>query len=99
MSGRPSAATIRAVQLIKKGWTAYRAAKHEGDAAMSTTKFSEAQIQSIIDKVVPLVAAPEDHEFFRGVLAVYGDSCNSSGQFVYTITKMLKTVYGITVQI
>lgn len=35
MSGRPSAATIRAVQLIKGGWTAYRAAKHVG-IALST---------------------------------------------------------------
>lgn len=35
MSGRPSAATIQAVQLIKQGWTAYRAAKHVG-IALST---------------------------------------------------------------
>lgn len=35
MSGRPSGATIRAVQLIKRGWTAYRAAKHTG-IALST---------------------------------------------------------------
>jgi hypothetical protein len=32
VSGRPSAATIQAVRLIKKGWTAYRAAKHVGIA-------------------------------------------------------------------
>jgi transposase len=35
MSGKPSAATERALALILKGWTAYAAAKKEG-IALST---------------------------------------------------------------
>lgn len=35
MAARESAATVRALALIERGWTAYRAAKHVG-IALST---------------------------------------------------------------
>lgn len=57
----------------------------------NTEKFNAAQIESIIDKVVPLVAAPEDHGFFRGVLYCKADSCGSSAEFTAFIAKLLKT--------
>lgn len=53
-------------------------------------KFDSIQIENIIDKVVPLVAAPEDHEFFRGVLFCKAEECNSA-EFSVFIQKMLET--------
>lgn len=35
MAARESAATVRAIALVERGWTAYRAAKHVG-IALST---------------------------------------------------------------
>jgi hypothetical protein len=57
---------------------------------MIVEKFSAQQIESIINKVVPLIADPEDYEFFRGVLFVKADSCKSSSEFSYFISKLLK---------
>ena len=49
------------------------------------------QIDSIIDKLVPLLASPEDHEFFRGVLRIKAEN-TSSGHFAYFVSEMLKSV-------
>ena len=57
-------------------------------------KFNDLQIGDIIDKVVPLIAKPEDHEFFRGVLYCKADSCKSSGQLAYFINRLLKEAAG-----
>lgn len=47
------------------------------------------QIEEIVDRVVPLIAAPEDHEFFKGVLFCKLESCTSSAQASAFIAKML----------
>ena len=36
------------------------------------------QIESILDKVIPLIAEPADHSFFRGVLTIKFESCSSA---------------------
>ena len=51
-------------------------------------KFDGLQIDAILDKLVPLVAAPEDHEFFRGVLRIKAEN-SSSGEFAAFVNKML----------
>ena len=51
-------------------------------------KLNGMQIENIIDKLVPLVAAPEDHEFFRGVLRIIAEE-SSSGHFAAFVSKML----------
>lgn len=57
-------------------------------------KFDAAQVEAIINKVVPLVAKEEDHEFFRGVLFCKADSCQSAAQFACFIKKMLDMAGG-----
>jgi hypothetical protein len=47
------------------------------------------QIETIIDKIVPLIAEPNDYDFFRGVLFCKAESCNSA-QFSAFCAKLLK---------
>ena len=54
-------------------------------------KFTELQIESILDRLVPAIAAPADHEFFRGVLRIYADA-STSGEFALFVKKMLDSV-------
>ena len=51
---------------------------------------SPAQIETIVDKIVPLIAAPADHEFFKGVLFCKLESCRSSAEATMFINKLLK---------
>jgi hypothetical protein len=53
-------------------------------------KLNPMQIEEIVDRVVPLIAAPEDHEFFKGVLFCKLESCASSGEAGAFIAKLLK---------
>lgn len=52
-------------------------------------KLDDMQIENIIDKMVPLIAAPEDHEFFRAVLRIKAEE-SSSGAFAAFVNKLLK---------
>lgn len=52
--------------------------------------FNAAQIETIIDRVVPLVANEDDHEFFKGVLFCKAESCKTSGEFAMFIKSMLE---------
>lgn len=52
---------------------------------------SPEQIENVVDKIVPLIANPEDHEFFRGVLFCKLESCKSSGEAGYFINSLLKS--------
>ncbi|MBU4317110.1 MAG: hypothetical protein KKF30_07530 [Proteobacteria bacterium] len=52
-------------------------------------KLNAMQIQNIIDKLVPIIAAPEDVEFFRGVLFIKAEN-SSSSDFAYFVNKLLK---------
>lgn len=47
------------------------------------------QIESILDRLVPLLAAPADHGFFRGVLALKFENC-SSAQASRLVRKLLQ---------
>jgi hypothetical protein len=53
-------------------------------------KLTPMQIEEIINKLVPLIAAPEDQGFFRGVLQIKAENC-SSGQFAHFVSQMLKS--------
>ncbi len=52
-------------------------------------KFTAEQIETILSRLVPIIAAPEDHSFFRGVLALKLESCNSAqaARFVSTLLR------------
>ena len=52
-------------------------------------KLDDLQIESIIDRLVPLIAAPEDYGFFRGILRIKAEE-TSSGHFAYFVTQLLK---------
>jgi len=52
--------------------------------------FDAKQLENIIERVVPLVAKPEDHEFFRGLLYCHGEN-SSSAAFAAFIAKPLRT--------
>lgn len=52
-------------------------------------KFNPMQIENIIDKVVPIIAAPEDYEFFKGVLFIKAEE-SSSAEFSSFVSKLLK---------
>lgn len=41
-----------------------------------------------VDKLVPLIALPEDHEFFYGVLRIKAESCTAAS-FSYFVNKLL----------
>lgn len=56
---------------------------------MLTQKFNGAQIEEIIDRVVPLIVKPEDHSFFRGILHIKAESCRSSAEFSCFVAKLL----------
>jgi hypothetical protein len=52
------------------------------------SKLNALQIEEIINRVVPMIAAPEDHEFFKGILYVKAEESNST-QFTAFIAKLL----------
>jgi hypothetical protein len=53
-------------------------------------QFTEEQIWKIIDKVVPLIAKPEDEEFFRALLYFRAKESPNFSEYTYFITKLLK---------
>lgn len=52
-------------------------------------KLNDLQIGAIVDRLVPLIAAPEDHGFFRAVLRIKAEEC-SSGHFAHFVNRLLK---------
>ena len=52
-------------------------------------KLSDDQIEDILNKIVPLIAAPEDHEFFWGVLYFKAKESLSS-EFALFVKKLLE---------
>ena len=53
-------------------------------------KLNLAQIEEIVDRIVPLIADPADHEFFKGVLFCKLESCGSSAEASAFVAKLLK---------
>lgn len=60
--------------------------------AMQT--LSPGQIENIVDSVVPLIANPEDYEFFKGVLFCKLESCKSYDEAGAFVSKLLETASG-----
>lgn len=52
-------------------------------------RLNDLQIETILDRLLPLIAAPEDHEFFRGILRIAGEEF-SSGSFAALVAQILK---------
>lgn len=59
--------------------------------SLDAFKFDAEQIENIVNKIVPLVAAPEDHEFFRGILKIKASESTSS-EFSYFVSQLLDGV-------
>jgi hypothetical protein len=55
----------------------------------SAYHLSTEQIDTILDRLVPQLAAPEDHDFFRAVLRLKAEGMNSSA-FAAFVAKVLK---------
>lgn len=53
-------------------------------------KLDGLQIEAILDKLVPLIAKPEDHGFFRALLEIKAEE-STSGQFACFVNRLLKT--------
>ncbi len=66
--------------------------KYEIEARM---KFNAEEVESLINKVVPIVAAEEDYDFFKGALWCKAQECNSA-EFSVFISNMLKQFAGET---
>ena len=63
---------------------------NETDTSMSNQiKLNALQIENILDKVVPVIAEPADHEFFRGVIGLKLESCKSSADAALFVRKLL----------
>lgn len=54
-----------------------------------TPKLNALQIETILDKVVPLIAEPADHGFFRGVIGLKLESCASSAAAAMFVRRLL----------
>ena len=52
-------------------------------------KLNALQREEIIDKIVPLIAEPADHEFFRGVIGLKLEACANSAEAAMFIKKLL----------
>lgn len=57
----------------------------------SSYYLSSEQIEAILNRLVPQLAAPEDHDFFRAVLRMKADGMTSSG-FAAFVAKVLTEV-------
>lgn len=53
-------------------------------------KLNQDQIKKILDRLVPLIAEPEDHEFFRGVIGIKLEECRNSAEVAVFVEKILK---------
>lgn len=53
-------------------------------------KLNAAQIENVVDQLVPLVASPDDVEFFRGVLFIAAENMTASA-FGALVSKILKS--------
>lgn len=55
----------------------------------NTLKLNAMQIENILDKLIPVIAEPADHEFFRGVIGLKLEACNSSADAAMFVRKLL----------
>lgn len=52
-------------------------------------KLNPMQIENILDKLIPLIAEPADHSFFRGVIGLKLEACKSSADAAMFVRKLL----------
>lgn len=52
-------------------------------------KLSQDQIKKILDRLVPLIAEPKDHEFFRGLIGIKLEECHNSAEVAVFVQKIL----------
>ena len=52
-------------------------------------KLNALQIENILDKIVPMIASKEDQSFFRGVIGLKLENCNSAQASVF-VKKILE---------
>ena len=55
---------------------------------MIAPRFTPLQLEAILDRLVPLIAAPKDYGFLRGVLAIKAEN-SSSGEFALFVKRVL----------
>ena len=53
-------------------------------------KLNALQIETILDKLVPLIAVPQDYEFFRGVLGLKLESFQNSASAAVFVKELLE---------
>ena len=54
-------------------------------------KLDAQQIESVIERLVPMIAEPKDYEFFRGILYIKAEN-SSSVAFAAFAANLLKTL-------
>ena len=52
-------------------------------------KLDALQNEAILDRIVPLLAEPADHEFFRGVIGLQLDACPSAADVAKLVHELL----------
>jgi hypothetical protein len=52
-------------------------------------KLNAMQIENILDKLIPLIAEPADHGFFRGVIGLKLETCISSADAAMFVRRLL----------
>ena len=60
------------------------------EATMPAIKLDAQQIETIIDKLMPIIAAPDDFGYFRGILRIMAEN-STSGEFALFVRKLLPT--------
>lgn len=63
--------------------------KLDGTGIQHIGKLDDFQIESILTKVVPLIAAPEDHEFFRAILRLTAEE-STACSFYGVVSRLLE---------
>lgn len=57
--------------------------------AKTLVKLNALQIETILDRIVPLIAEPADHGFFRGVIGLKLEACPSSAAAAMFVRELL----------
>jgi len=52
-------------------------------------KLEAREIENIVDKIVPIIAAEKDHEFFRGVITIKLEDCKDCLEVSKFISSLL----------
>ncbi len=56
---------------------------------MNAIKLNALQIEAILDRIVPLIAGPADHEFFRGVIGLRLEAAPSSADAAIFVRSLI----------